>query len=496
MEPEKEEALLADDDHAEGRGVTFSNLPAGSILGNGLKQNLEEATNMEDLKIFLRKFKEEAKRWLGFLELGYGNEKMGSGGLEDGGQGNKAHGEHFKSKGPIPSDKRDGELTCVYSRRSPRKMTTQWQQVSRPSLAPVPQTDRGVQTEKTGLSPGDEKDRCAPRVLEAGSCSRGSLEMCFETEHVSRQPLAPVFQPDREAQVEKEVLADGKVGIVEEQVAGLSSPNGQESCTVTGSEWAAERKEEDFIEEIEMEEPGCEVVKSAGLVAENGVAGLLNQGKGEDMSRVVVEKNIGELGINGVVIEEPEGEKDSGPDPVFQLEPSQRLELESGGRKGVGWVGGEESAHACNSREPEGLKEMPSDVIQSGFNSEIVKGGGGEDVEGFGPISVIPLAMEMDKDSNLNVSPRWVLERVKGYYKLVGVSCDQVEDKLLALFEEIEAIRTQSLADSWAMVTTVSGVKGQREIKRLDCSINYDKKGEQSNRRRGKGRGVTCVNEA
>jgi hypothetical protein len=57
-------------------------------------------------------------------------------------------------------------------------------------------------------------------------------------------------------------------------------------------------------------------------------------------------------------------------------------------------------------------------------------------VEGLGPLSILPLAVELDKDSSLNVSPRWVMERVKGYYKLVGVSCDQFEDKLLDLFEE------------------------------------------------------------
>jgi hypothetical protein len=51
-----------------------------------------------------------------------------------------------------------------------------------------------------------------------------------------------------------------------------------------------------------------------------------------------------------------------------------------------------------------------------------VEGGVGNEVEGFGPLSVIPLAVEMDKDSSSNVSPRWVMERVKGYYKLVGVS--------------------------------------------------------------------------
>jgi len=52
-EPEKEESLLAAVDHAEGRGVTCSNRPAGSIMGNGLKQNLDEAKNLEKLKTFL-----------------------------------------------------------------------------------------------------------------------------------------------------------------------------------------------------------------------------------------------------------------------------------------------------------------------------------------------------------------------------------------------------------------------------------------------------------
>jgi len=143
-----------------------------------------------------------------------------------------------------------------------------------------------------------------------------------------------------------------------------------------------------------------------------------------------------------------------------------------------------------------GSKELSSFVVQSDFRSDNVEGGVGDEVEGLGPLSVMPLVVEMDKGSCSNVSPRWVMERVKGYYKLVGVSCDQYEDKLLALFEQIEAKRVQSLADSLALATTVSRVKGQREIKRLDCSINYDKKGEQSYRRRGKGRGVLCVNEA
>jgi hypothetical protein len=140
----------------------------------------------------------------------------------------------------------------------------------------------------------------------------------------------------------------------------------------------------------------------------------------------------------------------------------------------------------------EGSKELLSVGAQSVLSSVFEEGGVGDGVEGLGPISVLPLAVEMDKDSSSIVSPRWVMERVKGYYKLIGVSCDQFEDKLLALFELIETKRVQSLA----MVPSVSGGKGQREIKRLDCSINYDKKGVQSYRRRGKGRGLFSVNEA
>jgi hypothetical protein len=37
------------------------------------------------------------------------------------------------------------------------------------------------------------------------------------------------------------------------------------------------------------------------------------------------------------------------------------------------------------------------------------------------------------------VSPRWVVERVKGFYHVVGLSCEGYEVKMMALFVEIEA---------------------------------------------------------
>lgn len=123
-------------------------------------------------------------------------------------------------------------------------------------------------------------------------------------------------------------------------------------------------------------------------------------------------------------------------------------------------------------------------------------GGEGAELEELGPLSLMPLAVKVGKESTSSVSPRWVVEWAKDYYKLVGLSCDWYKDKLLALFEETEATRNQTIVENMAMATAVLGVKGQQQIKRLDCSINYDKKGDQSNRRRGKGGGFSCLNES
>jgi hypothetical protein len=67
-----------------------------------------------------------------------------------------------------------------------------------------------------------------------------------------------------------------------------------------------------------------------------------------------------------------------------------------------------------------------------------------------------------NKDHPSSVSPRWWVERVKGFYKVVGLSCDRFEDKLMALFEEIEASRDQTLAKTMSTVPSTSRIKVQR----------------------------------
>jgi hypothetical protein len=56
-------------------------------------------------------------------------------------------------------------------------------------------------------------------------------------------------------------------------------------------------------------------------------------------------------------------------------------------------------------------------------------------VESYEPMVLTLLAVE-GRDGQ-RVSPRWVVERVKNFYQIIGLSCEGFEDKLLAIFEEI-----------------------------------------------------------
>ena len=69
-------------------------------------------------------------------------------------------------------------------------------------------------------------------------------------------------------------------------------------------------------------------------------------------------------------------------------------------------------------------------------------------------------------------------------------SCDGFEEKLLALFAEIEATRDGTVVGKGPSLHQMSGTKGMRELKRLNCSVNYEKKDGQTSRGGVKGRGL------
>lgn len=100
-----------------------------------------------------------------------------------------------------------------------------------------------------------------------------------------------------------------------------------------------------------------------------------------------------------------------------------------------------------------------------------------EETEGF---SYEPLeCCHVEETTNVHaieVGPQpsnWVIQKMQEFSKLVGVSCDGYESKLIQLFEELEASRGQGMCTSGGKARR----KGVRELKRLECSVNYGAKG-------------------
>jgi len=79
------------------------------------------------------------------------------------------------------------------------------------------------------------------------------------------------------------------------------------------------------------------------------------------------------------------------------------------------------------------------------------------------------------------------LQSVQKIYRIVGISCMGHEEQFMALLIVIE--ECHHLED----LTSLSklGNIGNMELRRLECSINYDAKGESSSRGKGKDKGLS-----
>lgn len=78
----------------------------------------------------------------------------------------------------------------------------------------------------------------------------------------------------------------------------------------------------------------------------------------------------------------------------------------------------------------------------------------------------------------------WVKRRAKGFGKILGVSCDGFEDKILELLLEIEKKKTSVMSSSKKQ--SCSRVKGKRELRQLCSSVNYGQsRGKEVEGRRG-----------
>jgi hypothetical protein len=88
-------------------------------------------------------------------------------------------------------------------------------------------------------------------------------------------------------------------------------------------------------------------------------------------------------------------------------------------------------------------------------------------------LDIHSLAVLGEQLGDNSVSTEWVVERVKGLCHVVGLSCVGFEDKLLALFSDIEAHHYSNGVGHDTNLSAKFGNQGQCEVKRLECSVNY-----------------------
>jgi len=89
-------------------------------------------------------------------------------------------------------------------------------------------------------------------------------------------------------------------------------------------------------------------------------------------------------------------------------------------------------------------------------------------------------------------NPEGFLRAVLAYCQWVGITCDGFEDQLSAVFEAIIVSNDKKEEDPSSRLS----IKGNRELNRLACSVNYDVHSGSTSRGRCKGRAYGGVYEA
>ncbi|KAE7995727.1 hypothetical protein FH972_000497 [Carpinus fangiana] len=100
------------------------------------------------------------------------------------------------------------------------------------------------------------------------------------------------------------------------------------------------------------------------------------------------------------------------------------------------------------------------------------------------------------EELNKKEACEWVVERMKDFCHVVGLSLEGHEEELMAMFRAIEADRnkkTSPFVVDVAVEHTTTISKSKRELQHLSCSINYDGKKGVATKAKGKGQGSTVV---
>jgi hypothetical protein len=144
-----------------------------------------------------------------------------------------------------------------------------------------------------------------------------------------------------------------------------------------------------------------------------------------------------------------------------------------------------------------GEKQQPTRVMQNSL-TDILEGEGSsnDDGPGLGMFEMegnLVVGNYVDGEDGseeaIPVSRSWVVDSCLEFYPKIGLTCEGENDKMEALLNDIEDSRKQPVIELGGSFACVSVTRGSRELKRLDCSVNYEKGLLEVKQGKGRGRG-------
>jgi hypothetical protein len=96
---------------------------------------------------------------------------------------------------------------------------------------------------------------------------------------------------------------------------------------------------------------------------------------------------------------------------------------------------------------------------------------------------------EDGSEKTIPMSRSWVIDSCIEFYPKIGLTCEGKNDKMEALFNDIKESRKQTVTDLGGISACVTTTRGSRELKGLECSVNYDKGLLEVKQGKGRGRG-------
>jgi hypothetical protein len=242
----------------------------------------------------------------------------------------------------------------------------------------------------------------------------------------------------------------------------------------------------------EMESGGQEAERAEdGIISHTEAVGGVGKLGGQEVQVLDIAGDT--AGVSAVTVEVPEGADDENFSYIRVVgvlgQGMEELGEERGVEKGPG-DGNKDEGEAGEKRQLTRVMQKPPIDISEGAGSSNDNGpcpGMFEKERNLGAEKFVN--GEDGSAGSIPVSRSWVIDSCIEFYPKIGVTCEGENDKMEALLNDIEASREQPVTEMGGIFSCVTATRGSRELKSLDCSVNYDKGLSKAKQGKGRGRG-------